>query len=114
MNPAEDPFLPLTRDILDRVCPPSRASAIPPFQPQRASIYWRRVSGGRALHAFAPGGQEPLCGVDPVRAHGGPVRWIDVAFGTWGYAQFPLRGAARARGPHRECQRLAERWAAAR
>jgi hypothetical protein len=39
---------------------------------------WRYVSGGKALHAFIDGSDQPACGVDPRRGRDRhPARWID-------------------------------------
>ena len=106
-----DPFLPLTREILDRVCPPDRASAIPPFQPYGRAIRWARVSGGRAVHAFTPGEEIPLCGVDPVRGRGGVLsRWITEGYGSVYQPRWHLGHSARR--AHQECQRRVTAWMA--
>lgn len=107
-----DPFLPLTRELLDRIAPPDRASAIPPFQPYGRVLRWARVSGGRAVHVFAPGEEIPMCGVDPVR-RGVLARWITEGYGS----VYQPRGArmwGRYHRAHGECQRRATAWMAQR
>lgn len=104
-----DPFLPLTRELLDRIAPPDRASAIPPFQPYGRALRWARVSSGRAVHVFTPGEEIPMCGVDPVR-RGVLARWITEGHG--GVYQPRWHPGHSARRAHRECQRRATAWMA--
>lgn len=110
-----DPFLPLTRELLDRIAPPDRASAIPPFQPYGRALRWARVSGGRAVHVFTPGEEIPMCGVDPVRGKGGVLaRWITEGYGAVYQPRFYSWSRRGRLGAHGECQRRATAWMAQR
>lgn len=62
--------------------------------------HWRRVSGGRAWHAFY-GDEGPVCGVMPLRGtdrH--PARWLDQVGGSW------RRWSLGPQRPHSDCARL--------
>lgn len=63
-----------------------------------ATVKWRRVSGGRAGHAFVGDADVPLCGLVPVRTDGTVSRWKDHSYGY----------GRRARSLHGDCVRAAK------